>query len=161
MEKRVEELKGYARGLKENKDGGQLYKKHKDDIDKVEPQEAFRIFNILPVDITFVDENNKVRYFSNTKERTFPRSPAVIGRQVNNCHPPDSVHVVEDIVEAFRRGEEDNAKFWIQIKGKMIFIQYFALRDNEGNYKGVLEVNQDVTEIRALEGERRLLKWNE
>jgi len=123
-------------------------------------EEALRIFNILPVDITFVDENNKVRYFSNTKERIFPRSPAVIGRQVNNCHPPDSVHVVEEIVESFRTGKEDNAKFWIQVKGRMFLIQYFALRDNDGNYKGVLEVSQDVTEIRSLEGERRLLKWN-
>lgn len=117
------------------------------------------IFNNLPVDMTFVDENNKVRYFTRPKDRIFPRSPAVIGRSVNNCHPPESVHVVEEIVESFRAGKEDSAKFWINVKGKIVLIQYFALRDDEGTYKGVLEVSQDITEIKSLEGERRLLKW--
>lgn len=117
------------------------------------------IFNNLPVDMTFVDENNKVRYFTKPKDRIFPRSPAVIGRNVNNCHPPESVHVVEEIVESFRAGKEDSAKFWINIKGKMVLIQYFALRNSEGIYKGVLEVSQDITEIKSLDGERRLLKW--
>lgn len=117
------------------------------------------IFNNLPVDMTFVDEDNKVRYFTRPKDRIFPRSPAVIGRNVNNCHPPESVHVVEEIIESFRAGKEDQAKFWINMKGKMILIQYFALRDSEGTYKGVLEVSQDITEIKSLEGERRLLKW--
>ena len=119
------------------------------------------IFNNLPVDMTFVDENNNVRYFTRPKDRIFPRSPAVIGRSVNNCHPPESVHIVEEIVESFRNGKEDTAKFWINIKGKIIFIQYFALRDAEGTYKGVLEVSQDITEIKSLEGERRLLRWGE
>jgi PAS domain S-box-containing protein len=119
------------------------------------------IFNNLPVDMTFVDEDNKVRYFTRPKDRIFPRSPAVIGRNVNNCHPPESVHVVEEIIESFRAGKEDQAKFWINMKGKMILIQYFALRDSEGTYKGVLEVSQDITEIKSLEGERRLLKWGQ
>lgn len=119
------------------------------------------IFNNLPVDMTFVDEDNKVRYFTRPKDRIFPRSPAVIGRNVNNCHPPESVHVVEEIIESFRAGKEDQAKFWINMKGKMILIQYFALRDSEGIYKGVLEVSQDITEIKSLEGERRLLKWGQ
>lgn len=117
------------------------------------------IFNNLPIDMTFVDEDNKVRYFTRPKDRIFPRSPAVIGRNVNNCHPPESVHVVEEIIESFRAGKEDSAKFWINIKGKTVLIQYFALRDPEGNYKGVLEVSQDITEIKSLDGERRLLKW--
>lgn len=124
-------------------------------------EEIALIFNNLPVDMTFVDENNKVRYFSRPKDRIFPRSPAVIGRNVNNCHPPESVHIVEEIVESFRAGKEDSAKFWINLKGKIILIQYFALRDSEGTYKGVLEVSQDITEIKSLEGERRLLKWGE
>ncbi len=124
-------------------------------------EEIALIFNNLPVDMTFVDENNKVRYFTRPKDRIFPRSPAVIGRNVNNCHPPESVHIVEEIVESFRNGKEDTAKFWINIKGKIILIQYFALRDSEGTYKGVLEVSQDITEIKSLEGERRLLKWGE
>lgn len=123
-------------------------------------EEIALIFNNLPVDMTFVDEENKVRYFTRPKDRIFPRSPAVIGRNVNNCHPPESVHVVEEIIESFRTGKEDTAKFWINIKGKMVLIQYFALRDGEGTYKGVLEVSQDITEIKSLDGERRLLKWN-
>ena len=124
-------------------------------------EEILMIFNALPIDLTFVDENNRVKYFTRPKDRIFPRSPAVIGRDVNNCHPPASVHIVEEIVESFRSGKEDFAKFWINIKGKMILIQYFALRDKEGKYKGVLEVSQDITEIRQLDGERRLLKWKD
>ncbi len=124
-------------------------------------EEVLMIFNALPVDMTFVDEHNKVKYFTRPKDRIFPRSPAVIGRDVNNCHPPASVHIVEEIIESFKSGKEDNAKFWLNLKGKTILIQYFALRDDNGNYKGVLEVSQDITEIKSLEGERRLLKWGE
>jgi len=119
-----------------------------------------RILDTLTIDLTFVDENNKVRYFSKAKDRFFPRSPAVIGREVKNCHPPDSVHVVEKIVEEFKNGTKDVAKFWIDLKGKKILIQFFALRDQDNNYKGVLEIAQDITEIQKLEGERRLLDWD-
>ncbi|HHV39317.1 MAG TPA: DUF438 domain-containing protein [Tepidimicrobium sp.] len=122
-------------------------------------EEILLIFNTLPVEFTFVDEDNRVRYFTKPKDRIFPRSPAVVGRDVHNCHPPASVHIVEEIVESFRSGKEDSAQFWIDMKGRKIFIQYFALRDNEGKYRGVLEVSQDITEIKQLEGERRLLKW--
>ncbi len=117
------------------------------------------IFNHLPVDITFVDENNRVQYFSTPKKRIFPRTNAIIGREVNNCHPPESVHVVEQIVESFRKGEKDSAQFWIKVKGEYILIQYFAIRDDKGGYKGVIEVSQEITEIKALEGEKRLLDW--
>jgi PAS domain S-box-containing protein len=119
------------------------------------------IFNHLPVDITYVDEHNKVRYFSTPPKRIFPRTKAVIGRDVRNCHPPESVHIVEEIVEAFRSGKENKASFWIRIKEEMILIQYFAVRDEAGNYKGVIEVSQEITEIRALEGERRLVQWGD
>lgn len=122
-------------------------------------EQIMMVFNALPVDLTFVDENNKVKYFTRPKDRIFPRSPAIIGRDVKNCHPPDSVHIVEKIVNGFRSGEKDTAKFWINIKGKVILIQYFALRDTGGNYKGTLEVSQDITEIQKLDGERRLLDW--
>lgn len=118
------------------------------------------IFDSLPVDMTFVDQDNKVRFFTRPKDRIFPRSPAIIGRDVNKCHPPDSVHVVEEIVDAFRRGERDTASFWIRIRDRMILIQYFAMRSDKGEYRGVLEVSQDITEIQALEGERRLLEWS-
>jgi PAS domain S-box-containing protein len=122
-------------------------------------QQIIRVFNHLPVDITYVDENDEVRYFSNSKNRHFPRSKAIIGRKVQNCHPPESIDIVNQIVEACRKGTKDEASFWIQMKGRFILIQYFAVRDESNNYKGVLEVSQDVTEIRNLEGERRLLDW--
>jgi len=129
------------------------------DTGLLEVGDIIRVFNHLPVDITYVDENDEVRYFSNPKNRLFPRSKAIIGRQVQNCHPPESIDVVNRIVEAFRNGEKDEASFWIQMKGRFILIQYFAVRDEDNNYKGVVEVSQDVTEIRKLEGERRLLDW--
>lgn len=117
------------------------------------------IFNHLPVDITFVDEDDRVQYFSNPKKRIFPRTPAIIGRQVNNCHPPESVHIVEQIVMSFKNGEKDKADFWIKVKGELILIQYFAIRDDGGNYRGVIEVSQEISDIKALEGEKRLLDW--
>ncbi len=117
------------------------------------------MFNHLPVDITFVDENNKVKYFSTPKKRIFPRTKSVIGRDVHNCHPPESVHIVEQIVESFRNGKKDVASFWINIKGNMLLIQYFAMRDENGHYKGVMEVSQEIAEIRNLQGENRLLDW--
>ncbi len=111
----------------------------------------------LPVDITLVDENDEVRFFSATPERIFERTPAIIGRKVQKCHPPASVHRVQRILDDFRAGKRDVAEFWIQMQGKFIHIRYFALRDERGKYLGTLEVTQDVTGIRALEGERRLL----
>ena len=117
------------------------------------------IFNHLPVDITYVDESGKVRYFSTPKKRIFPRTTAIIGREVNNCHPPESVHVVMQIVNAFKTGEKDKASFWIKMKGEFVLIQYFAVRDANGTYKGVLEVSQEIGEIKSLEGEKRLLDW--
>lgn len=126
---------------------------------KVSIEQIKLIFNHLPVDITFVDENNKVCYFSTPPKRIFPRTTAIIGRKVSNCHPPESVHVVEQIVESFRTGKKDQADFWIQMRGEYILIQYFAVRDESGNYKGVIEVSQEISDIKALEGEKRLLDW--
>ena len=111
----------------------------------------------LPVDITFVDENDTVRYFSETPTRIFKRTSAIIGRKVQNCHPPASVHKVVEIVEDFRAGKRDSAEFWIQMNGMFIHIQYFAMRDAEGNYRGTLEVSQEISALRKLEGEKRLL----
>ncbi|MBS4535048.1 DUF438 domain-containing protein [Clostridium sp. D2Q-14] len=126
---------------------------------ELELEQVLMIFNQLPVDLTFVDENNKVKYFTKPKDRVFSRSPAIIGRDVKNCHPPNSVHIVNKIIESFRSGEKDNARFWIDLKGRKILIQYFPLRNSNGEYKGVLEVSQDITEIQKLEGENRLLDW--
>ena len=113
----------------------------------------------LPVDLTFVDENDRVAYYSEGLERIFPRSPAIIGREVRNCHPPKSVHLVNNILDAFKSGARDKAEFWIELGGRFIYIRYFAVRDIKGYYRGTLEVSQDLTEIRKLEGQRRLLDW--
>ncbi|MGD2086533.1 MAG: DUF438 domain-containing protein [Candidatus Aminicenantes bacterium] len=116
--------------------------------------------NHLPVEISFVDENDEVRFYSHSKgHRIFPRSPGVIGRKVQNCHPGKSVHMVQSILEAFRSGEKDAADFWITLNGRFILIRYFAVRDEKGNYKGTLEVTQDITDVRELRGEKRLLDW--
>ena len=119
------------------------------------------LFNHLPVDITFVDEFGKVQYFSTPKKRIFPRTKAIIGRDVHNCHPKESVHVVEKIVEAFKAGKKDSASFWIDMKKMRLLIQYFAIRDEAGIYKGVVEVSQEISEIQSLKGENRLLDWKD
>ena len=119
------------------------------------------LFNHLPVDITFVDENDKVAYFSSPRKRIFPRAKSIIGRNVQNCHPPESVHVVEKIIQAFRNGTKNEASFWIGTKGEMLLIQYFAIRDENGNYKGVVEVSQEIGGIQKLGGEKRILDWED
>ncbi len=111
----------------------------------------------LPLDISYVDENDRVLYYSNTAERIFPRSPGVIGRAVQNCHPPKSVHVVEQIIESFRNKEKKESEFWIQHHGRFVHIRYLPVYDEKGEYRGVIEVSQDVTAIRNLQGEKRLL----
>lgn len=123
-------------------------------------EQIIGIFNHLPVDITYVDEHDTVRFFSTPKKRIFPRTKAILGRQVHNCHPPESVHVVEDIVSAFRKGEKDQASFWIDFKSEKILIQYFAVRNEQGDYKGVIEVTQEIGDIQKLTGEKRLLDWS-
>lgn len=117
------------------------------------------IFGNLPVDITYVDENDEVRFFSDPPHRIFPRTPAIIGRKVQNCHPQESVHMVERILEAFKSGEQEEASFRIKLKGQYVLIRYIALRDTEGAYRGVLEVSQEISGIQALVGEKRLLDW--
>jgi DUF438 domain-containing protein len=113
----------------------------------------------LPVDLSFVDETDRVAYYSATKERIFPRSPAVIGREVQKCHPSKSVHIVQKILDEFKEGNKDVAEFWLQMDGKFIHIRYFAVRDSEGEYKGTLEVSQEVSGIKELKGTKRLLDW--
>lgn len=121
------------------------------------PAQLDLMLKTLPVDVTFVDENDEVRYFSQGTGRIFQRSPAIIGRKVQHCHPPQSVDRVQRILDDFRAGTRDVAAFWIQLHGMFVHIRYFALRDSNGAYRGTLEVSQDLTPLRALEGERRLL----
>ena len=117
------------------------------------------IFQHMPVDLSFVDENEIVKFYTDTKHRVFPRSAGVIGRDVKNCHPRESVSSVLEIIDAFRKGEQDEIDFWLEMRGKFIYIYYVAVRDENGVFKGVLEMMQDVTRIRNLTGERKLVTW--
>jgi hypothetical protein len=119
------------------------------------------ILNALPVDATFVDAEDRVRYFTQGRDRVFSRSRAVLGRKVQHCHPPSSVDTVDRILAGFRAGREDRAAFWIQLRGRFVHIEYVALRDAAGTYLGCLEVTQDLTDKRALQGEQRLLSWSD
>lgn len=121
------------------------------------PEEISGIFNNLPADITFVGRDGTVRYFSQGKERIFPRTKSIIGRMVQNCHPPASMHVVEKIVEDLKSGKKDNEDFWIKMKDKFVYIRYFAVRNEQGEYLGVLEFTQDIKPIQEITGEKRLL----
>ncbi|MDO4779138.1 MAG: DUF438 domain-containing protein [Tissierellia bacterium] len=117
------------------------------------------LFQHLPVDISYVDEKDIVAFYSDTKHRVFPRSKGVIGRKVQNCHPSSSVHMVEEIINKFRSGEKDKAEFWINKPGIFIYILYVAVRDSNGFFRGVMEMMQDCSHIRSLEGSRTLLDW--
>lgn len=119
------------------------------------------LFKTLPIDITFVDENDKVKFFSLGPDRIFPRNRAIIGRDVRMCHPPSSVHIVERILDDFRSNRHSSAAFWINMHGRFIYIEYFALRDKENKYLGTIEFTQDLTELRKLQGEQRLLSYPE
>lgn len=119
--------------------------------------ELTRLLDTLPIDITFVGADDTVRYFSQGSERVFPRTKAIIGRNVKNCHPPASVHIVEGIINDFKSGKKDHEDFWIKLGDKFVYIRYFAVRDEAGTYLGVLEVTQDIKPIQAIEGEKRLV----
>ncbi len=127
------------------------------DTGELNQREIKAIMNTLPIDVTFVDKDDTVRYFNRPEERIFPRTKSVIGRRVQMCHPQKSLHVVNRILQDFREGKRDVAEFWINVKGRLIYIRYFAVRDRNGEYLGTLEVTQDITEIKKIEGEKRLL----
>ncbi|MFA9391711.1 MAG: DUF438 domain-containing protein [Prolixibacteraceae bacterium] len=124
-------------------------------------EQAELIFNHLTVDVTFVDECDTVKFFSNPKHRIFPRTTGIIGRKVQNCHPHESVDVVNRIVQSFKDGKKEVASFWIHMGAKYVLIQYYAVRNSEGNYKGILEVSQEISELQKITGENRLLDWEE
>jgi len=129
------------------------------EVGAITPEQINLIFKHVPFDVTYVDENDEVRYYNKGDDRVFPRSSGIIGREVKYCHPPKSVHIVERIVDAFKSGEKSEANFWINFRDKFVYIQYFAVRDDNGNYKGVLEITYDATVLKGLEGEQRLLDW--
>ena len=122
-------------------------------------EELLAILNTLPIDMTFVDRDDKVKYFSQGKERIFQRNRAILNRDVRHCHPPASAHIVDKIIEDFKSGKEDQAPFWINSGGKMIHIAYFALRNEKGEYLGTLEVSNDISGYRKLEGDQRILSY--
>lgn len=122
-------------------------------------EELMAILNTGPFDMTFVDKNDKVKYFTQGEERIFQRNRAILNRDVRHCHPPASAHIVDKILEDFKSGKENRAPFWIQLNGRFIHIEYFALKNNKGEYLGTLEVSQDLTEYRKLEGEQRILSY--
>lgn len=120
-------------------------------------KELMWIFNRLPVDITFVDKDDTVKYFSDNKDRVFIRTRSIIGRKVQNCHPPQSVEIVERILAEFKNGKRDQADFWINFKNRLIFIKFLAVRDEGANYLGTIEITMDITDIKSLNGEKRLI----
>jgi PAS domain S-box-containing protein len=123
--------------------------------------EVEAILDTLPVDISFIDKNDRVKYFNKAEKRIFVRTKAVIGRSVQMCHPQKSVHVVNRIIEAFTTGEKDTAEFWITMNNRLIHIRYLAVKDKKGKYLGTMEVTQDLTDLKNIKGERRLLDWKE
>ena len=118
------------------------------------------IFKMLPLDVTFIDENDEVRFYSDPVHRVFPRTSSIIGRKVQNCHPPESVSVVNNIIDTFKSGKKNEAVFWIKMGKKYVLIKYFSIRNNQGEYCGILEVTQEISDINKLTGERRLLDWD-
>ena len=129
------------------------------DTGSLSREEIEAILDTLPIDISFVDKNDAVKYFNKAEERIFVRSKSIIGRKVQMCHPQKSISVVNKIVEAFKKGEKEMAEFWIHMNNRLIYIRYFAVRNNNGKYLGTVEVTQDLTDLKKIEGERRLLDW--
>lgn len=127
------------------------------DIGAMTIEEINSMLNTLPLDITFVDKDGLVKYFSQGKERIFARPKTIIGREVKNCHPPASVHIVEKIVEDFMSGEKDHEDFWIKMGDKFVYIRYYAVRNEKGEYLGTVEVTQNIKPIQELAGEKRLM----
>ena len=122
-------------------------------------EELEALLDTLPVDITFVDKDDRVKYFNKAEKRVFVRTKAVIGRKVQMCHPQKSIHIVNRILESFKKGKKDVAEFWIAVNNRLVHIRYFAVRDRDGKYLGTMEVTQDITDMKKIEGEKRLLDW--
>jgi len=128
-------------------------------IENLKPEIIEALLDSMPIEISFIDENDEVNYFNKNGDRIFPRPRSIVGKKVQQCHPQKSLHKVLQILEAFKNGKKDVAEFWINLKGRQIYIRYFAVRDKDGNYLGTLEVSQDITDIKKIEGEKRLLDW--
>ena len=128
-------------------------------IENLKPEVIESMLDSMPVEVSFVDENDVVRYFNKNGDRIFPRPRSIVGKKVQQCHPQKSVHKVLQILEAFKKGKKDVAEFWINLKGRQIYIRYFPVRDKDKKYLGTLEISQDITDITKIKGEKRLLDW--
>ncbi len=128
-------------------------------IENLNKEQLAGILEALPVEVSFVDENDLVRFWNKHETRTFKRPVSVVGKSVQNCHPKHSVDKVNQILSDFKSGKRDSAEFWIDLRGRKVYIRYFAVRDKTGRYLGTLEVTQDITEIKKIEGEKRLLEY--
>jgi len=128
-------------------------------IENLSKEQLEGIFEAIPVEISFVDENDQVKFWNKHKTRIFQRPISVIGKSVQNCHPKQSLDKVDQILFDFKSGKRDSAEFWIDLKGRKLYIRYFAVKDKTGKYLGTLEATQDITEIKKIEGERRLLQY--
>ena len=126
-------------------------------LEKLATETVEAIFDTLPLDLTFVDDTDTVRYYSRGDDRIFRRTPAVIGKKVQDCHPPQSLHKVEQVVSELKSGKRNAAEFWIDLKGRKILIRYFAVRDKQGKFMGIIEVTQDITDLQKIKGQKRLL----
>jgi len=128
-------------------------------IENLKPEVIEAMLDAMPIEISFVNENDEVKYFNKNGDRIFPRPRSIVGKKVQQCHPQKSLHKVLQILEAFKNGKKDAAEFWINLKGRQIYIRYFPVQDKDGKYLGTLEVSQDITDIKKIEGEKRLLDW--
>lgn len=126
-------------------------------VGKIPAEVIEPLLDALPVEISFIDADDIVRYYSREGKRVFPRTPAIIGRRVQQCHPQESLAKVEEILGGFKSGRLDKAEFWIDARGMKVLIRYFPVRDSNGIYLGCIEVTQDITQIQKLTGEKRLL----
>ena len=126
-------------------------------LEKIPAETIEAVFDALPVDITFVDKDDTVSYYSRHDDRIFRRTPAVIGKKVQNCHPKPSLHKVNEVVADLKSGKRKVADFWIDLKGQKVYIRYFPVKDKAGNYLGIIEVSQDITDIQKIKGEKRLV----
>jgi PAS domain S-box-containing protein len=128
-------------------------------IENLNKEQLAGILEAIPVEVSFVDENDLVRFWNKHETRIFKRPVSVVGKSVQNCHPKQSVDKVNQLLSDFKSGKKDSAEFWIDLRGRKVYIRYFAVRDKTGRYLGTLEVTQDITEIKKIEGEKRLLEY--
>jgi len=128
-------------------------------IENLNKEQLEGLLEAIPIEISFVDENDLVKFWNKHETRTFKRPVSVLGKSVQNCHPKHSVDKVNQILSDFKSGKRNSAEFWIDLKGRKIYIRYFAVRDKAGRYLGTLEATQDITEIKKIEGEKRLLEY--